>query len=74
MRRFALLLASLLVTISFSSCAEDFVCTVDYECPSTEICNVSTGTCETFTCDSDDDCTNPTQHCVKQRCVDSAAK
>lgn len=62
-----------LVLVSTSAtafgCAEDFVCTVDYDCPGSEFCNTQTGSCEPFVCDVDDDCPNPTDRCDQNRCV-----
>ena len=76
MRSFASTAAfSLLASLLASACAEDFECTVDYECDGAQVCNVSSGKCETLECDTDDQCPNPvTQKCEKNHCIAATAK
>ena len=53
-------------------CSADFACTKDYDCPSTEVCNVETGTCEATGpgyCDTDDDCPRADDRCDAHQCV-----
>ena len=52
-----------------SGCAEEFQCSVDYDCPGAQVCNVDSGACEAFVCEADEDCKNPTQRCQKNACV-----
>lgn len=47
-----------------AGCAE---CEEDYDCPGTEVCNVSRGACEAFTCLADDDCA-PGHRCADNAC------
>ena len=45
-------------------------CTVDYDCPGDQICNVQTGECEAPQCKTNKDCGNPYMICQNNRCID----
>ncbi len=77
MRRARLLTRLLPLSWCFTAllgCAEDFVCAVDYDCPASEVCNVSSGQCEAFTCEVATDCPNPTDACITNRCTPKAGQ
>jgi len=50
-------------------CSDEFRCSVDYDCPATQVCNDSNGQCEQFICEVPSDCLEPDQICVDNQCV-----
>ncbi len=50
-------LLGLALALATSACtAEDGACKDDFDCDASTVCRVSTGTCEPFVCDADEDC------------------
>jgi hypothetical protein len=45
-----------IICLTILGCDEEAVCTSDYDCAGTNVCNLETGDCERFTCEFDNQC------------------
>ena len=63
------LLAAALLAFGSAACGDESGCSKDYDCPSTQVCNPTTGECEPFQCAVDDDCDSPSATCKNNVCT-----